>query len=372
MGNSLDRNGPFFDPVAFVMSNNDWHRHSTRDQYGSYVLRCRSTKYLPPGSQENEETQKTMQDLLVGQRKNDYFANWESLVKSGQIEEGGLIKYKGRTGQLVFMGQKLCITEINASGGRGCTASEARERDDIALGSHHGGNSGTKRAAERGDEGPAEESEVARMRCRTRCGARATQLFGDTGELDSRSPEPEPPPPRKISRLIALLPEDGGDENPKKQKCTSGQIESHRDPSCAGGGSHKRQSPKSDSQPAASHMLEVKRAAEIGTCGEDEATKQQKLTGEGELSVGTTVAIHSLLRANELNGVRGEIVGQHPETGRWRVKIEKEGRLVNLKSSNLRLVSPPSLRDAAKKIESHQDQCDEGPGDGSRDIQPGP
>ena len=177
MGNSLDRNGPFFDPVAFVMSNNDWHIHSTRDQYGLYVLRCRSTKYLPPGSQENEETQKTMQDLLVGQRKNDYFANWESLVKSGQIEEGGLIKYKGRTGQLVFMGQKLCITEINASGGRGCT--EVRERDDIALGSHDGGNSGTKRAAERGDEGPAEESEVARMRCRRRCGARATQLLGD-------------------------------------------------------------------------------------------------------------------------------------------------------------------------------------------------
>ena len=37
-------------------------------------------------------------------------------------------------------------------------------------------------ASKRG--GPAEESEVARMRCRTRCGARATQLLGDTRELE--------------------------------------------------------------------------------------------------------------------------------------------------------------------------------------------
>jgi hypothetical protein len=113
------------------MSNNDWLISSTRDQIQSYVQHCRSIKYLPPGSQENEETQKTMQALLVSQHKKDYLANWESLVKSGQIAEGGLIKYKGRTGQLVFMGTKLCITEINASGGRGSTASE---EDDIALG----------------------------------------------------------------------------------------------------------------------------------------------------------------------------------------------------------------------------------------------
>ena len=137
----------------------------------------------------------------------------------------------------------------------------------------------------------------------------------------------------------------------------------------------------------------------------------------GELSVGTTVEIHSLLRAPELNGVRGEIVGpppQDPGTGRWSVKIEKEGptpgvltisdhphelnysqslrnhccdlcvteikkphdgyrcsdgcdfavcvkcakayikeaakRLVALKSSNLRLVFTPSLRGADKKV----------------------
>ena len=69
----------------------------------------------------------------------------------------------------------------------------------------------------------------------------------------------------------------------------------------------------------------------------------------GELSVGTTVEIHSLLRAPELNGVRGKVVGptsQDPGTGRWSVKIEREGRLVALKSSNLRLVSTPSLRGA--------------------------
>ena len=77
----------------------------------------------------------------------------------------------------------------------------------------------------------------------------------------------------------------------------------------------------------------------------------------GELSVGTTVEIHSLLRAPELNGVRGEIVDpppQDPGTGRWSVKIEKEGRLVALKSSNLRLVSTPSLRGAGKKVMAMQ------------------
>ena len=69
--------------------------------------------------------------------------------------------------------------------------------------------------------------------------------------------------------------------------------------------------------------------------------------------MGTKVEIHSLLQAPELNGVRGEIVDpppQDPGTGRWSVKIEKEGRLVALKSSNLRLVSTPSLRGAAKQV----------------------
>ena len=69
--------------------------------------------------------------------------------------------------------------------------------------------------------------------------------------------------------------------------------------------------------------------------------------------MGTKVEIHSLLRAPELNGVRGEIVDpppQDPGTGRWSVKIEKEGRLVALKSSNLRLVSARSLQGAAKNV----------------------
>ena len=77
----------------------------------------------------------------------------------------------------------------------------------------------------------------------------------------------------------------------------------------------------------------------------------------GELSVGTKVEIHSLLQAPELNGVRGEIVDpppQDPGTGRWSVKIEQEGRLLALKSSNLRLVSTPSLRGAGKKVMAMQ------------------
>jgi len=73
--------------------------------------------------------------------------------------------------------------------------------------------------------GPAQKSEVARMRCRTRCGSRATQLPGDTGELDSRSPEPEPPPPGKISRLIALLP---ADEWEAQQNETEALISNHQ------------------------------------------------------------------------------------------------------------------------------------------------
>ena len=45
--------------------------------------------------------------------------------------------------------------------------------------------------------------------------------------------------------------------------------------------------------------------------------------------MGTTVEIHSLLRAPELNGVHGEIVDpppQDPGTGRWSVEIEIKRR----------------------------------------------
>jgi hypothetical protein len=79
----------------------------------------------------------------------------------------------------------------------------------------------------------------------------------------------------------------------------------------------------------------------------------------GELSVGTQVEIHSLLRATELNGVRGEIVNpppQDPGTGRWNVEIEKGARTVALKSSNLRLVSTqaPSPLGAGKQVMAMQ------------------
>jgi len=76
-----------------------------------------------------------------------------------------------------------------------------------------------------------------------------------------------------------------------------------------------------------------------------------------ELCLGAKVEIHSLLRSPELNGVRGEIMEapSAPGTlGRWSVKIETDGRLVPLKSSNLKLVSTPSLRGAAKKVMAMQ------------------
>jgi hypothetical protein len=238
---------------------------------------------------------------------------------------------------------------------------------------HGSGNSGTKRAAERASKRH-----------------RGADKMAEEAGLDDKMTEADAEPCLRELHAAVLAAgadgppasgaqpggDEGGGEDPKKQKCTAGQIESHQVQSSgdrSGGGSHKIQSPKSDSQPAASHMPDVKRAAESGSCAGGEATKQQKLTGEGELSVGTMVEIHSLLRAPELNGVRGEIVGpppQDPGIGQWSVKIEKEGRLVAFKSSNLRLVSTPSLRGAAKKIQSHQDQCYEGPGSGSRDIPP--
>ena len=81
--------------------------------------------------------------------------------------------------------------------------------------------------------------------------------------------------------------------------------------------------------------------------------------------MGAKVEIHSLLRSPELNAVRGEIIGAPsaavlpPGTGRWSIKIETagetDGRLVALKSSNLKLVSTPSLRGAAKKVMAMQE-----------------
>jgi tetratricopeptide (TPR) repeat protein len=51
----------------------------------------------------------------------------------------------------------------------------------------------------------------------------------------------------------------------------------------------------------------------------------------GELSVGTTVEIHSLLRAPELNGVRGEIVGPLPQDPEAEAKRNAEEEEANRK-----------------------------------------
>ena len=53
----------------------------------------------------------------MSQGQHEYFKNWRLLVKSGQILQGGLIKYKDRTGKLEFVRKQLCIREMDASGG---------------------------------------------------------------------------------------------------------------------------------------------------------------------------------------------------------------------------------------------------------------
>jgi len=68
-------------------------------------------------------------------------------------------------------------------------------------------------------------------------------------------------------------------------------------------------------------------------------TQGGSASGLPELSVGAKVEIHSLLRAPDLNGAKGEIVEpQDPATGRWVVKIEEAVRVVKLKPSNLRCI----------------------------------
>ena len=63
-------------------------------------------------------------------------------------------------------------------------------------------------------------------------------------------------------------------------------------------------------------------------------------SGLPELSVGAKVEIHSLVRAPDLNGAKGEIVQpQDQGTGRWVVKVGEEGRVVKLKPSNLRCIT---------------------------------
>ena len=56
----------------------------------------------------------------------------------------------------------------------------------------------------------------------------------------------------------------------------------------------------------------------------------------GEMPCGADVEMHSLVRLPELNGVRGQVVEpQDPGTGRCRVKIDSDGRVLALKPANL-------------------------------------
>jgi hypothetical protein len=111
-------------------------------------------------------------------------------------------------------------------------------------------------------------------------------------------------------------------------------------------------------------------AGSTGSAAGGSAAGQQAVAEAGQkavpeaLCLGAKVEIHSLLRSPELNGVRGEIIEAPsaavlpPGTGRWSIKIETagetDGRLVALKSSNLKLVSTPSLRGAANKVMAMQ------------------
>ena len=107
-------------------------------------------------------------------------------------------------------------------------------------------------------------------------------------------------------------------------------------------------------------------AGSTGSAAGGSAAGQQAVVEAGqkavpeELCLGAKVEIHSLLRSPEFNGVCGEIM-EAPSaavllsgTGRWSVKIETDGetdgRLVALKSSNLKLVSTPSLRGVANNV----------------------
>ena len=68
----------------------------------------------------------------------------------------------------------------------------------------------------------------------------------------------------------------------------------------------------------------------------------------GEIPCGADVEMHSLVRAPELNGVRGQVVEpQDPRTGRCRVKIDSDGRVLALKPANLvRLCGNAACRQA--------------------------
>ena len=84
----------------------------------------------------------------------------------------------------------------------------------------------------------------------------------------------------------------------------------------------------------------------------------------GEMPCGADVEMHSLVRSPELNGVRGQVVEpQDPGTGRCRVKIDSDGRVLALKPANLarlcgnavcgKALAPPLLQCSKCKGEAY-------------------
>ena len=52
------------------------------------------------------------------------------------------------------------------------------------------------------------------------------------------------------------------------------------------------------------------------------------------------VRVHSLLRAPEHNGAEGEVVDFDPRSGRWRVRLQPDGRELALRAGNLAVQAP--------------------------------
>jgi hypothetical protein len=58
-----------------------------------------------------------------------------------------------------------------------------------------------------------------------------------------------------------------------------------------------------------------------------------------QVVMGARVRIHSLQREPELNGVEGEVLDSHGLTGRWCVKTEPNGRMVDVEASHLTVMA---------------------------------
>jgi len=84
----------------------------------------------------------------------------------------------------------------------------------------------------------------------------------------------------------------------------------------------------------------------------------QTLLALGEMSCGADVEMHSLVRSPELNGGRGKVVEpQDPDTGRCRVKIDSDGRLLARLCGNAacgKALTPPLLQCSKCKAEARK------------------